>query len=98
MADIQVIGPDGKPYAVPEEKLEAFKSRGYTVETPDASYDRYKREEAASHPYVAGIEGFGRGISGGLSDVMSLDPEAVRLRKEENEVASVGGEVLGTVA
>lgn len=88
MARTVVIKPDGTRGSVPDENLELAKSKGYKVVT-----------NAEDHPIQAALEGGLRGLTSGLSD-MGLDEtgrEASKQLREQNPIASAGGEIAGVV-
>lgn len=75
-----------------------------TQEEFDAAAEAEKYGNSLGQQSIAGLEGFGRGVSIGGTDVVGriIGGEEyatdARLRREYNPVTSVGGEILGSVA
>lgn len=104
-----VIAPDGTPGSVPDAQLQEAVAQGYRVREATAS--EKAREEAASHPIQAGLEGVVEGASLGFATPLVRNVEAtftgktneqvaeeMRLRKAENPAANLVGQVAGTGA
>lgn len=92
-----LIRPDGARVEVEDDKVVDAVANGY-VPAPPAEQ---KRLAAGQQTGEAALEGAGRGAFMGLSDAFAKgrgdDMEMRQLRKEENPLASVGGELGGLV-
>jgi hypothetical protein len=99
---INIIGPDGVGGTIPSDQLQGALDKGYRVETPEETRERWLQREYGDSPITAGIEGAARGASFGLSDVLltglGADQEAMRERRERNTLASGIGEAAGFIA
>ena len=88
---------DGKTYTVPDDKLQQALADGFQPLTAEDN----ERQQAADEPVRAGVEGLARGASFGTSDPFligfGVKREGLKLRKEENPVASTVGEIGGAV-
>lgn len=100
---VPVFTPEGELATVPEHEYESALKFGGIKPASKAEVDEYLlRQKASSQPIRAAAEGLARSATFGLSDYaaqkMGVPQEELRARKEENPIASIGGEIAGDVA
>jgi len=108
MAEIQVIRTDPQSGEksvgiMPEENVAADTSGQFEVATPE-KLEAYRKANTvtAGEAVQTGVEGFGRGVSVGLTDVAAgaISPEyaeSMQERREKSPILAGGTEVLGTI-
>lgn len=107
MPPVLMRSPEGDTVQIPEEEVAFHTRRGYAIESAEAGASRVAsqaREEYYTTPgakAVTGLAGFGRTVSGGLTDVLAdaagIGEDFAALRKY-NPGISAGSEVLGAVS
>jgi hypothetical protein len=103
-AKIKVQDPSTNIIEIDADSVPEALRQGYKLDTPAEQYKRALVSEytSGSKQLQAALLGTARGLSIGTSDplleMLGVDMEKVKTIKELNEGASIGGEVLGTVA
>jgi hypothetical protein len=103
---VPMVSPDGEVYAFSVDDAIGASKEGWTFESEEQRRKRELQEKYGAtlgQEITAGVAGAGRGLTFGLSDVALtqsglVDPETLSGLKEANPVASMAGEVIGTVA
>jgi hypothetical protein len=103
-----VFSPTGVPGEVPDERAEAAYKAGYKPRQPTA--EELAKKQAAEQPGLAAVEGLARGATAGFGEnlVAQLHHDItgkprlqalkeMKLRKEENPLASGAGEIGGAL-
>jgi len=88
-----LIWKDGKPYEVPDTKVNQALADGFTV----PNQEQASRIVAGDQTLEAAGEGVLRGATFGLSDKMLAEGPMKKYRKEENPLAAGGGEIGGLI-
>lgn len=96
---VAMVRPDGEGVTIPIGRYYEALDKGYRPETWDEHEERRHEQIYGGRPFVAALEGLARGATFGLSDLIgaAIDPEHVREMKEHNKIASIVGEIPGTV-
>lgn len=99
---IALVAPDGNEQIVDAAAAAGLMKAGYRPETDQDVRERKLKDEESLNTGQAFGEGIGRGVTFGLSDVVLNklirtpdEVERARVRKEENPIASFGGEATG---
>lgn len=101
---VNAFDPDGKLVSIDaEEAPEAFSKWGYRLESSAEAQQRRDAEEYGNREVAAGVAGFARGATFGISDLVApaLDvasPEELSKLKQYNPNISTGAEIGGAVA
>jgi hypothetical protein len=95
---VRMVGPDGSAFSIPEDQAREALRLGARIETPDEARTREMEARREGEGFQAGVEGFARGLTGSLSDVVGAiggQGRAMSERREVFPVASVVPEVIG---
>jgi hypothetical protein len=98
---VNAVDPDGNPVRLPAQNAEAAFADGFRPETPEEAKQREDAAKYGDSEVRAFAEAAGRGLTLGASDwvqtKLGVPAEDLAGRREQNPVASVTGEVAGTV-
>lgn len=94
-AVLNVIDRYGDRKTIPISEWDRAQTQGYQLESGDSIVEA-QRAEKYDQPVAAGVEGFARGLTFGLSDLGA--DEAAAARRRYNPVAAGIGEIGGSVA
>jgi hypothetical protein len=95
---IVMIGPDGASYDVPAGQAAEFLKRGGRLETPEEVRAREGAARQEGNEFQAGVEGFLRGSTGAVSDVVGaalFGSRGMAERREAFPEVSMGTEIGG---
>lgn len=105
-ADVHLIDASGRPVTVPSDQVSAALGAGFLPETSQSVDARQTAKEYGSigQKAITAVEGAGRGVTFGLSDIAASElggedyRRAALARKQTNPLTALGGEAAGALA
>lgn len=88
-----LIWKDGKPYEVPDDRVNQALADGFTVPTQEQAIQVVAGDQAAE----AALEGVARGLTFGLSDQGLAQGAMKQARREQNPGSALAGETAGVL-
>lgn len=97
---VPVISPDGELGDIPAEDAPSAFSQGYEYATPQRQKE--VKYGSAGQQALTAVEGIAQGVAGPLAplvqtQILGMDPEAIRAREEINPITKGVGEAAGMV-